>query len=162
MCRAVDCSADAGFKDIFSESRRFPSECYAGGLAYAILPTQECLLSAKKTQGGLSQRLSVALESWPLYRRLEYKGANNTNTVPNYLSLFCHGCGKDTFWQTGFYGGENNRSGLDGKTHTCRNGGNAKTTYYFLWAWSEKGDGSFMKVGQYPPVEERVSTMLTR
>lgn len=105
-------------------------------------------------------KLSEALQAWPLYRRLEYSGADQVVAVPQQITLFCPQCGLDSFWET-YSEGEYNRQGLTQKEYTCKNCGRGTVTYYFYWMKDEKKATSvFFKVGQYPEPEERVPESL--
>lgn len=113
------------------------------------------------TEQGLQDKLAIALQTWPLYRRLEYSGAVNTITVPKYLTLFCPHCRLETFWQTSLYQGESNINGHAEKTYKCRNCNRGEVRYYFCWYFDKtKALGIFYKVGQDAPLEERVPEAL--
>lgn len=111
------------------------------------------------TNDALTTKIEIVLQTWPLYRVFQYTGADQVVILPKYLSLFCDNCGKDTFWEAHFYGGESNKSGFASKQYKCRNCANRYWTYYFCW---DKGQQTsvFFKVGQYPELEEQVSKTL--
>lgn len=120
-------------------------------------------LSSKQLQ----EKLRLVLEAWPLYRQLSYAGADEIKAVPECLSMFCNSCDKETFWQTPisvkFYhhsDEENNKTGFTEKTYSCRNCGLQQVTYYFYWKAQNNNTSLFFKVGQYPELEERVSSSL--
>jgi hypothetical protein len=112
--------------------------------------------------------LKEVLQTWPLYRRLEYTGADKVITVPRYLKLRCSNCKLESSWQTtvttnvmprGTQVPQKNKGGFCTKEYTCRNCGRSSVTYHFCWD-NELGTGVFYKVGQYPELEERVSANL--
>jgi ribosomal protein S27E len=120
------------------------------------------------TDEQLGEKLAEILQSWPLYRRLSYKGGLNRRAVPEFLTLDCPSCRKEQFWEThvgkpNAYDrvGEDNRRGFGEKAYKCRNCGNRTVRFYFLWIY-ENGVGSFEKLGQYPPLAERVPPSLEK
>jgi hypothetical protein len=118
------------------------------------------------TEKQLLEKLTEALQSWPLYRELEYTGADNVVAVPPYLKLFCTFCKLESFWQTyiapvsAYSRGENNKQEFTNKEYTCKNCGRGRVTYYFYWGDGQHKTSLFFKVGQYPELEERVSESL--
>jgi len=112
------------------------------------------------TDEQLRTKLQVVLQTWPLYRQLNYTGGDQVKVVPQHLSLFCDNCNKDTFWETHIYAGLNNKEGFTEKQYKCRNCGNRTVTYYFYWNKQKNNTTLFFKVGQYPELEERVSDTL--
>lgn len=118
----------------------------------------------------LKEHLAQSLESWPLYRRLEYKGAEGITAVPEVLKLFCAVCNLETRWQTslkkqgstrGMEVIEKHKFGFCTKMYRCKNCGRCSVTYYFGW-YDETSCSVFYKVGQYPQLEERVSQNLAK
>jgi hypothetical protein len=107
----------------------------------------------------LQNCLEEVLESWPLYRDLKYNGAPKVCTVPPYLSLHCLFCENVTYWQTKIEQYESNIGEFATKKYTCRNCGDAAIIYAFRWM-KEKEHTVFVKVGQWPELEETVSTSL--
>jgi hypothetical protein len=120
------------------------------------------------TEQTLPKRLTEVLQGWPLYRELEYTGAEKVVAVPEYIKLFCPSCKLESFWKTyiapkkQYSAAENNRQGFTEKEYTCRNCGRGQVTYYFYWGDSNKKTTLFFKVGQYPELEERVSESLAQ
>jgi hypothetical protein len=112
------------------------------------------------TDEQLQTKLQVVLQTWPLYRQLNYTGGDQVKAVPQHLSLFCDNCNKDTFWETYIYPGQNNKEGFKEKEYKCRNCGNRTVTYYFYWNKQKNNTTLVFKVGQYPELEERVSDTL--
>ncbi len=107
----------------------------------------------------LTSKLKDILESWPLYRVFEYSGAEEMYRLPQYISLDCPSCLQTTYWETDFYGGENNIGGSSGKEYKCRNCNCGPVKYYFHWR--KTGETyTFIKVGQYPELEEKVPKSL--
>jgi hypothetical protein len=117
------------------------------------------------TDSVLKEKIAIALQGWPLYRQLKYQGAADTRLVPSALFLHCDGpnCQNNqaTIWRTNFYGGETNKGGLHSKTYTCQNCRNSEASFYFLWE-EEEDHSVFMKVGQFPELEESVPEALER
>jgi hypothetical protein len=115
----------------------------------------------------LTKHLIEALQSWPLYRRLEYKGADEIIAVPTVIRLHCLSCKLFSHWQTNIIAqrigntavSEKHKTGFSQKTYRCKNCGVGTVTYYFFWG-NEREVSVFFKVGQYPELEERVSEAL--
>ena len=119
----------------------------------------------------LDRQLRQLLQSWPLYRRLEYKGAA-VATLPSLLQLYCPSCKLHSRWQTnvmtqkpghpkGVMEREKHKIGFCQETYKCKNCGIDSVTYYFWWA-DELGVSVFHKVGQYPELEENVPQTLAK
>jgi hypothetical protein len=104
-------------------------------------------------------KLAVALAAWPLYRQLEYTGADSMVHTPSRITLSCPICMLDSNWWTAA-SGYSNRSGFTQKEYKCSNCGRATATYYFYWGASSAKSILFFKVGQYPELEEQVPTAL--
>src|ERR1700693_2751588 len=88
----------------------------------------------------LANHLKEALQSWPLYRRLEYTGADKVITVPQFLTLYCPFCELESSWHTnvmvavmprGTQAPEKNKQGFCTKQYKCRNCGRGSVIYYF-------------------------------
>ncbi len=115
------------------------------------------------TDQQLRDKLVIVLQSWPLYRMLEYTGADGVIVVPQSLTLYCPNCRLDSFWETTIYSSENHKEGFNEKEFRCKNCDYGPVRYYFLWYLNNKTKGSnFCKVGQYPALEERVSEPLEK
>lgn len=118
------------------------------------------------TDEQLLTQLTEILQAWPLYRELEYTGADGVVAVPRNVKLFCSACTLESFWETflapktQYSTGENNKQGFTEKKYTCKNCGRRSVTYYFYWGNSNQKTILFFKVGQYPELEERVSDSL--
>ena len=110
------------------------------------------------TDEALLRKLQTVLRTWPLYRVLQYTGADNVSVIPSHISLHCSNCEKETFWETSTYN-ENHRRGFLEKEFKCRNCGRRVVTYYFYWK-KEQRHTEFFKVGQYPELEEVVTQEL--
>jgi hypothetical protein len=114
------------------------------------------------TDEQLEDKLMEALESWPLYRELTYQGSGSITFVPQYLNLFCDNCDHVTIWETHVYRGdahnlpENNKRGFGHKEYRCRNCGRGLVRYWFYWIENKDAIGAFLKVGQHPPLDERI------
>lgn len=115
------------------------------------------------TDEKLTEKLRTVLQTWPLYRMLEYTGAAGVINTPKYLMLVCQQCRLESNWETSFYTNERNRSGLGNKEYRCRNCNYGPVRYNFLWYFNDTTKTyNFCKVGQYPALEERVSEPLER
>ncbi|HET8923618.1 MAG TPA: hypothetical protein VFN26_11560 [Candidatus Acidoferrum sp.] len=118
----------------------------------------------KFTDAQLTAKLQVVLQTWPLYRVLQYDGADNVTYVPKVLKLFCEDCKFESDWETSFSSYETarggNKIGFTQKTFACRNCGKKSVTYHFYWAKGNQGNTLFFKVGQWPELEEHVSQAL--
>ncbi len=122
-----------------------------------------------ETPEALQEMLSAVLVTGALYRRFSYEGKNchgtytsgaRYGTLPARLKVFCENehCKQETWWDTrnasfAFEGFIKNTS------YTCRNCGRSSVFYYFIWQELEKRN-VFLKVGQYPELEERVPESL--
>jgi hypothetical protein len=121
----------------------------------------------------LSERLAEVLVKWPLYRLYNYagkechvstpsaSGLNRHAMLPKRIRMFCNHekCGYETLWElesTAVYFG---REFINKKDYECRNCGVNTTWYCFIWKEQEK-DNVFVKVGQYPELDERVPEAL--
>lgn len=128
-----------------------------------------------ETEEELWDELSQILVSGPLYRNFVYKGkgchgetpnpygAKRYGTLPERLRMSCENshCKQETWWEA-----NNSRDIYFGSAfihnvrYQCRNCGKEGCHYYFIW--QEKQDFNiFVKVGQYPELEERVSETLS-
>jgi hypothetical protein len=117
-------------------------------------------------------RLAVVLQEWPLYRKLQYAGANVAFVPPGELRLFCDRCEFETAWQ--IWQNENIVTNTPRgstvapketfflKKYVCKNCGRSVIRYFYYWTRSDGdgGGGLFYKVGQWPELEERVSKAL--
>ena len=107
-------------------------------------------------------KVREALEKWPLYCPLKYTGGGHTVALPKIISLFFPRCRKDQWWETYIYAGSNHKTGFEDCSYSCRNCENERVRYYFYWATGSDGITEFMKVGQYPPLEDRLPKELER
>jgi hypothetical protein len=122
----------------------------------------------------LAEKLKAALESWPLYRRLHYRGAKDYTDLPVNIWLFCEKCKNVQRWGREVYKKISGatyrikqRSGWNDVVYTCRNCSvdPSAVRYNFYWSQAEvpaDAVGEFLKVGQYPPLEERVTDALKK
>lgn len=111
----------------------------------------------------LTEEVSKVLTSWPLYRTLSYRGqaAHRVETIgpsrysygvlPATVSLRCPKCGHDTLWQCDTLKVYLSWKEFREKQYTCRNCGQRRVTYFFLWGETTEG-GALFKVGQSPPL----------
>ncbi|SRR6266568_1557496 len=124
----------------------------------------------------LRERLAEMLAKWPLYRTVVYTGkdCHSTNTdrgthrygkrfglLPKNIRLFCDNkqCGYETLWEISdpaiYFG----TAFINQHTYKCRNCGKNTVNYCFIWQERE-ANNIFLKVGQYPELEERVPDTL--
>jgi hypothetical protein len=122
----------------------------------------------------LQGKLEEVLAKWPLYRTFAYTGqaCHGTSTsnygqkhrfalLPKQIRLFCghQKCGYETLWEIHdpqvYFGSDF----INRDSYTCRNCG--ETTVNYCYIWQERGANNlFIKVGQYPELEERVPDSL--
>jgi hypothetical protein len=123
----------------------------------------------------LHKKLEEVLETWPLYRRLEYKGAENFDKLPADIWLYCRVCDGLQRWTRETPGVRIRAVGAptvvthrggDFRTVSyhcanCKPSSRLVTRFFFFWGWNaEQKSGSFLKAGQFPPPDERVPTTL--
>lgn len=122
-----------------------------------------------------SEQLSVLLHDvlaiGPLYRPIVYGGnAHETlpggrryASLPKRLRLFCEDehCKQETWWQTEHEVVFFDTDFIHGCSYLCRNCGRSRVHYYFIWQ-ERKSQNIFIKIGQYPELEERVSESLSK
>ena len=90
------------------------------------------------TDQQLLTKIAEVLEVWPLYRQLEYTGADGVVVVPRAIKLFCPSCKLESFWETyiapkrQYDAGEHNKDGFTKKDYTCKNCGAGKGHLLFL------------------------------
>lgn len=102
----------------------------------------------------LKSKLRTILETWPLYRELAYEGAQAVQSLPQLISLYCTRCRKEQLWGHGGASGKD-KYGFASAEYRCRNCATETVRFYFYWGPAENRS-LFMKVGQYPPLEERI------
>jgi len=122
----------------------------------------------------LQESLSEVLTKWPLYRTFVYEGKNchsetynsrgqnnRFGLLPKQIRLFCgqKECGYETLWEISDAMIYFESRFIDLKTYKCRNCGKTTVNYCFIWQERE-ANNIFIKVGQYPELEERVSDTL--
>jgi hypothetical protein len=122
----------------------------------------------------LAERLRTALESWPLYRKLHYRGAKDCTDLPANIWLFCEKCknvqrwSRETMRRMGTTSVRiKQKVGWEDAVYTCRNCpvGPSFVRFTFYWFQDDDeadADGEFFKVGQWPPLEERVPATLEK
>lgn len=135
----------------------------------------------KVSAGALVAELSEVLGTWPLYREFRYQATHFARmagmmgehevhfaVLPESLTLFCDHkkCRKEQLWQLNnsygddrevYFGGED----VHRRKYTCRNCGENAVEYFFLWKETADG-GIFAKVGQHPPLAERIPPSLRK
>lgn len=107
--------------------------------------------------------LATVLTSWPLYREFSYHDTSNTIFLPKVIAMYCDNklCGKDTLWETGIYGGTVHQDAWKSATYKCRNCDTAQVTYHFHW-YKTQDSFNFVKFGQWPALERRISPELKK
>lgn len=100
------------------------------------------------------------LATWPLYRSFAYVTTSDFTEPPEQLQLYCTKCENDQIWQCEVRTAWG--IGFNGATYTCRNCGKSETRYYWYWLRKQGGESLFFKVGQYPPLEERIEPELEK
>lgn len=124
-----------------------------------------------ETAAELQEELGQILVNGPLYRRYVYTGKNchqsyssgvRYGNLPKRLRMFCDHthCKQETWWDTDSTHFSFGSSFINNTTYTCRNCGNNRCYFYFIWQEHEQAN-IFIKVGQYPELEERVSQTLS-
>jgi hypothetical protein len=125
-----------------------------------------------KTSAELQARLAEILVKWPLYRVWVYSGYEGHITglhgvriglMPKQLQMFCNNpkCKYETVWQTEYESVDFGDRFFNEKPYVCRNCGEQEIRYVVIWQ-EGKSSNMFLKVGQYPELEERVSEALER
>ena len=122
----------------------------------------------------LQEPLSDVLTKWPLYRVFIYTGKNchsetsssygqksRFGLLPKQIRLFCghKECGYETLWEISDPKVYFRPEFIKRDSYTCRNCGETTVNYCFIWQ-ERQSDNIFIKVGQYPELEERVPDTL--
>jgi hypothetical protein len=122
----------------------------------------------------LQEPLSDVLTKWPLYRAFVYMGntchserhssygqKNRFGLLPKQIRLYCghKECGYETLWEISEAEICFRSEFIYRKSYTCRNCGKTTVNYCFIWQELESNN-IFIKVGQYPELEERVPDTL--
>ena len=122
----------------------------------------------------LQEPLSDVLTKWPLYRVFTYTGKNchsetsgrygmkvRFGLLPKQIRLFCghNKCGYETLWEISDANVHFGSEFINRALYKCRNCGTTTVNYCFIWQERES-DNIFIKVGQYPELEERVPDTL--
>jgi hypothetical protein len=128
-----------------------------------------------ETSEQLQEKLAEILTKWPLYRTFAYTGQDCHSTcvqsgyrhgdryglLPKQIRLFCDDkkCGYESVWeiadQTVYFGSEF----INRDQYKCRNCGISTVNYCYIWQ-ERKSTNIFLKIGQYPELEERVPDAL--
>lgn len=128
-----------------------------------------------KTSAELRARLTEILVKAPLYRAWIYTGKDCHSSaaihsggaryglLPSRLSMFCDNekCKHETVWETEYAKVTFGEHFLNKKHYVCRNCGVQAIHYVVIWQ-ERTSNNIFLKVGQYPELEERVSEALER
>jgi hypothetical protein len=130
--------------------------------------------SEELTKEQLEEKLRTALESWPLYRKLHYRGAKDYTDLPENIWLYCEKCknvqrwGRETMRRVGGMSARiKQRVGFADVVYSCRNCQRSPSAVRYNFHWSQDDEpadaiGEFLKVGQWPPLEERVPDTLKK
>jgi len=115
---------------------------------------------AHLTMEGINERLSKVLVEWPLYRSFTYySGSADPTRPPHVIKHYCRTCEGDQLWS--LQDDSNYWRGFCSTEYQCRNCVKEKLRYYFIWEHrSNENVSDFIKVGQYPPLEERIPAQL--
>jgi hypothetical protein len=121
----------------------------------------------------LEEQLKTLLETWPLYSRLDYRGAEDADKLPANIYLRCIRCKGVQRWTRPLTNPRitsmnranviKHRGGFNSVEYTCANcpGPHSLVRFYFSWQYSaDTKVGHFMKVGQWPPLDESVPDTL--
>jgi len=122
------------------------------------------------TKAELEAKLREILEKWPLYREFTYLGADDAYVLPHLISLHCPTCKKDQLWERrvrtvnnrGVTVHVNDKRGYAEAIYECRNCHEEECRFYFSWDGKPEASYRFVKVGQYPPLEERIPPELEK
>jgi hypothetical protein len=118
----------------------------------------------------LQAKLSEILTAGSLYRLFTYQGegchgvyssGKHYGSLPQQLKMFCVNdrCKLDTWWDVDSQVVAFESEFISHRQYKCRNCGSNVFHYHFIW--QERTAGYvFVKVGQYPELEERVSERL--
>jgi hypothetical protein len=124
----------------------------------------------------LGQRLAEVLVKWPLYRTYSYipKQCHYSESGPygqvlRYAQLpleirtFCNHskCGYETIWELPEAKVYFKSEFINRKTYTCRNCGSSTVHYCLIWQEREAAS-IFLKIGQFPELEERINEALEK
>jgi hypothetical protein len=124
-----------------------------------------------KTSNELQTKLAELLVNAPLYRIWTYSGKNchdidhmsgkRYGLLPKQLRMFCNQCKHETVWEIEYDRVTFGERFFNEKAYLCRNCGKEGVRYVIIWQENESGT-IFLKVGQYPELEERVSEALVQ
>ncbi len=114
------------------------------------------------TSDALLKRLRTVLETWPLYRALNYTGAEDVGTLPWLISLYCSQCKNAQWWERERYSATDRTTADYPFTYVqykCRNCRSERIWFYYCWIL-RGNEWCFFKAGQWPPPEEHISREL--
>jgi len=107
----------------------------------------------------ITERLAKVLAEWPLYRVFTYYSTSDPNDPPRVIKHYCRTCVGDQLW--GLQDDRTYWRGFCSAEYKCRNCLKERLRYYFIWERrSNEAVSDFMKVGQHPPLEERIPAQL--
>jgi len=107
----------------------------------------------------LNAKLREILETWPLYRDFTYLGADEVDTLPQTITLHCSACKHDQLWQR-HDPTASDRGGFFHVQYQCKNCESRDTHFLLCWYGTRQHGRAFVKVGQYPALEERIPLAL--
>ncbi len=128
----------------------------------------------------LKEQLRTALETWPIYRKLHYRGAEDCKELPENLWMFCSRCKGVQRWSReilsrvatgpGTSHRIEHRVGFADVSYECQNCPEYPSFVRYNFHWVSRGKHTdptdrtweFSKVGQWPPLEERVPDSLEK
>jgi hypothetical protein len=124
-----------------------------------------------KLETALMAELKEALESWPLYRKIQYDNLEKVTDLPPNLNLYCPKCQHVERWTRDIYR-KSPRSAISTTIHhkigfgtvqyrCCNCPSNPSyVNYYFYWGKWGADESAFFKAGQWPAPDEGVSSAL--
>jgi hypothetical protein len=139
-----------------------------------VLPWQSMMGNIKQLTDDELKMILRGILTIPLYRVQSYTGAESIDELPSVLRHHCPVCRQDLLWEWQSGGSPTaanaNRPfhyswknvGLTQALYKCRNCDKSTVTIYLHW-WEEKRKSvtdpiisHFQKVGQHPPIQERI------
>jgi hypothetical protein len=110
----------------------------------------------------LLEKLTEALETWPLYRELTYGGpAVNTLKLPGHIHLHCRSCGTTQKFTSKADQAVNHRVGFSRQNYVCRCH-HSQIRFCFHWNLGPDKLAHFIKFGQYPPLDDQINPALEK
>ena len=92
----------------------------------------------------LAEQLRLAVETWPLYRKLHYRGAKDYTDLPENIWLYCEKCknvqrwGRETMRRAGGMSIRiKQRVGWEDVIYKCRNCPSSPSSVRYNFYWSQ-------------------------